>query len=87
VTWQRRARCEGKATREHDPWYPPEDDKGDVDYSEANTMVARAECWACPVREMCLEYAIDTGQQHGIWGGLDPDERRKLVLDRALADS
>lgn len=82
MTWQQRARCKGRATAEHDPWYPEDDD-----YSEENTWLARAECAACPVREMCLEYAIETGQQHGIWGGLDPEERRKEVLRRALADS
>lgn len=86
MTWQRRARCAGKATAEHDPWFP-EDTDGEDDYSEAATWVARVECAACPVREMCLEYAIDTGQQHGIWGGLDPAERRKLVLDRALQET
>lgn len=27
-------------------------------------------CYRCPVRIQCLEYAIDQGIEHGIWGGV-----------------
>jgi WhiB family redox-sensing transcriptional regulator len=33
----------------------------------------------CPVRKHCLWYAIDTDEQHGIWGGLSHRERNALV--------
>lgn len=39
---------------------------------------AKAICEDCPVRAQCLEYALRTGQDHGIWGGLTPQERREL---------
>jgi WhiB family redox-sensing transcriptional regulator len=39
---------------------------------------AKAYCRRCPVREACLDFALSTGQRHGVWGGLDEDERRRL---------
>lgn len=39
---------------------------------------AKAVCAACPVDEECLAWALDTGQEFGVWGGLSEDERRSL---------
>ena len=39
---------------------------------------AKAICARCPVRQRCLAFALDTGQEYGIWGGYDEDERRVL---------
>lgn len=39
---------------------------------------AKAICAACPVREQCLDYALETRQGDGIWGGLTEVERRRL---------
>ncbi len=38
----------------------------------------RAVCEACPVRDACLEYALDAGEPHGMFGGLTPEERHKI---------
>ena len=35
-------------------------------------------CRACSVRAECLEYALDTDQRFGIWGGFSERERRRL---------
>lgn len=40
---------------------------------------AKAICWRCPVRLPCLDYAIETRQPLGIWGGFNPAERRLLT--------
>ena len=37
---------------------------------------AKAICRGCPVRAECLDYAIQTAQDHGIWGGTTEEERR-----------
>ena len=37
----------------------------------------------CPVMEPCLQWAIESGQDSGVWGGLSEDERR-AVKRRAL---
>ncbi len=35
-------------------------------------------CATCPVQEACLEFALETNQTLGIWGGTTPNERRRL---------
>jgi WhiB family redox-sensing transcriptional regulator len=37
---------------------------------------AKRVCHRCPVMESCLHWAIDSGQDAGVWGGLSEDERR-----------
>lgn len=37
---------------------------------------AKAICRTCPVQRDCLTQAVDRGEAFGIWGGLDPQERR-----------
>ncbi|GAA1838820.1 hypothetical protein GCM10009772_15660 [Pseudonocardia alni subsp. carboxydivorans] len=39
---------------------------------------AKAVCRLCPAAAACLEWALSTGQDFGVWGGLDEDERRAL---------
>lgn len=43
---------------------------------------AKRICNVCPVREECLEFALATNQDAGIWGGLNEDERRTLRRQR-----
>ncbi len=37
--------------------------------------MARRICAGCPVRQQCLDFAMRTGETHGIWGGTTPEER------------
>ncbi|MEJ8632964.1 WhiB family transcriptional regulator [Streptomyces sp. NPDC006475] len=39
---------------------------------------AKAVCNRCPVQQQCLEWAMEHGQDSGVWGGLGEDERRAL---------
>ncbi len=39
---------------------------------------AKRVCVECPVREECLQWALDTKEAHGIWGGLSERERRRI---------
>ncbi|MDX2645068.1 WhiB family transcriptional regulator [Streptomyces sp. PA03-1a] len=41
-------------------------------------LEAKRLCGRCSCRLPCLGRALDTGDPWGIWGGLDPDERRAL---------
>ncbi|MEU6998723.1 WhiB family transcriptional regulator [Nonomuraea sp. NPDC046570] len=43
-----------------------------------HTAVARRVCLGCPVRLPCLEWAVETGEPDGMWGGTTPDERRRI---------
>jgi WhiB family transcriptional regulator, redox-sensing transcriptional regulator len=39
---------------------------------------AKAVCRRCPVVDTCLKWALESGQDAGVWGGLSEDERRAL---------
>ena len=38
---------------------------------------AVAICGTCSVREACLQYAFETNQEAGVWGGFAEDDRRR----------
>jgi WhiB family transcriptional regulator, redox-sensing transcriptional regulator len=46
---------------------------------------ARAVCRRCEVARACLKWAIESGQDAGVWGGLSDDERRTLRRRSARA--
>lgn len=46
---------------------------------------ARQVCATCPVREPCLEYALEHHVDHGVWGGTSERERRRIARTRRLA--
>ncbi len=39
---------------------------------------AKAICASCGVQEECLQYALESNQEAGVWGGYAEDERRRL---------
>lgn len=39
---------------------------------------AKAVCAGCPVRDPCLQFALDSGQAFGVWGGTTGEERRLI---------
>jgi WhiB family redox-sensing transcriptional regulator len=78
--WQHRAAC-----RDEDPelFFPI----GNSGPALLKIEEAKSVCRQCPVREQCLQWALETGQDAGIWGGLSEDERRatKRRASRARA--
>lgn len=68
MTWHDDAACRDKPTR----WWFPEGNE-----SPAHAIKV---CRGCPVRVDCLADAYRYDVHHGIWGGLDPDARRRLRL-------
>jgi WhiB family transcriptional regulator, redox-sensing transcriptional regulator len=44
----------------------------------ADVAAAKTVCRACPVTAPCLEWALESGQDAGVWGGASADERRAL---------
>jgi len=51
---------------------------GDIRSARDRVKTAKLICRDCPVRTICLSWALASGQEHGIWGGLTEDERRRL---------
>jgi len=50
----------------------------------AREVKAKAFCARCPVREECLDFALRIRESHGVWGGLNEQERRSLLRQRSL---
>jgi WhiB family redox-sensing transcriptional regulator len=48
---------------------------------------ARALCRRCPVKQRCLDYALQVKETNGIWGGLNELERRRLQRGRPVQKS
>lgn len=75
MDWRHKAAC-----REEDPelFFPV----GTTGPALLQAAEAKKVCRRCPVREQCLEWALKTGQDAGVWGGMSEDERRGLKRDR-----
>ena len=52
-----------------DIWYPE---------PGATVKFQKEICGKCPIASECLEFAMNTNENYGIWGGLTPRERMKL---------
>ena len=50
---------------------------------QAQLDQAKAVCARCQVRAECLEFAVETVQDHGVWGGTSEQERSALRRARA----
>jgi WhiB family redox-sensing transcriptional regulator len=63
------------------------DADGDLFFSndEDRQREALELCGVCPVRDACLEHALATGEQYGIWGGVREQDRRRLARERRRA--
>lgn len=69
--WRRTAAC-----RDTDPdLFFPVGTTGPAIEQIAN---AKAVCAQCDAQTACLEFAIATNQDSGIWGGTSEEERRQL---------
>ncbi|GEM_PF-2094034 len=53
----------------------------DLFFSDSVTQTEQAKetCRRCPVRAECLSHALEAREDFGVWGGLDRDERRRLL--------
>ncbi|MGH8906926.1 MAG: WhiB family transcriptional regulator [Egibacteraceae bacterium] len=47
------------------------------------TERAKGVCRDCRVTAQCLEWALDTNQDAGVWGATSEDERRTLRRNRS----
>jgi WhiB family redox-sensing transcriptional regulator len=74
--WRRLAAC-----RDTDPdlFFPVGTTGAAVDQIESAKQV----CNSCEVKLQCLEFALSTNQESGVWGGASEDERRQIRRARA----
>ena len=43
---------------------------------------AKEVCLTCPVASQCLDFAIRSGEETGIWGGMSERQRREVARAR-----
>jgi WhiB family transcriptional regulator, redox-sensing transcriptional regulator len=80
LDWQDEAACRG-----HDNvLFFGEEGESELE-RQAREGHAKSICATCPVAEPCLEFAMETNQKYGIWGGLTDKERASLKRRRARA--
>jgi len=62
-------------------FYPPRDKDQYSDIAAKAKAICKGEDGRppCVVKNECLTYAIETDEQHGIWGGLSHRERNAMV--------
>jgi WhiB family redox-sensing transcriptional regulator len=77
--WRDRAACRDAVTGpDNDPFFEP--DTRETPLSAARRELAALElCEGCPVRAEGLDYAVTSGQAHGVWGGRSEAQLRVLV--------
>lgn len=71
MDWRAEAAC-----RDEDPelFFP----LGDTGPALMQIEDAKSVCRACAVTTDCLSWALESGQEAGIWGGMSEAERRQL---------
>lgn len=73
-TWSSEASCHGFS----EIMMPPLEVMIRKEAREKAERQAKAICSVCPVREPCLNEALRNKEPLGVWGGLNPEERRTL---------
>lgn len=69
--WRPRALCKESEARLFFP-------VGVTGQAERQITEAKSICLRCPVAMQCLEFAVRSNQEYGIWGGKDEEERRVI---------
>lgn len=76
--WRARGAC---ITADPDLFFPV----SAVGLSQRQEERAKAVCAGCQVRPECLQFALGSGEVHGVWGGLAADELTRLRAHRRRA--
>jgi WhiB family redox-sensing transcriptional regulator len=71
MTWRDRAAC---LNEDPELFFPI----GNTGPALIQIEEAKAVCRRCEVIGDCLSWAIESGKEDGVWGGLSADERRAL---------
>ncbi|MFF0292056.1 WhiB family transcriptional regulator [Kitasatospora sp. NPDC004615] len=71
--WQEEAACRGMDSA---LFFSPCGEQGEARRSRERR--ARSVCDGCPVRPTCASFAVRTGQNFGIWGGLTEADRQTV---------
>ena len=76
MDWRTTARCR---TEDPELFFPV----GTSGPALVQAHEAKQVCMQCPVITECLTWALETGQDAGVWGGLTEEERRAMKRAQA----
>lgn len=86
--WREDGACFGRPDLV-DAFHPPGEPTSNTEHVSPDVAALEAEaltyCNRCPVRDACLEFALSTRQEYGIWGGMTARDRRKVRRQRQRA--
>ncbi|MDJ0454382.1 WhiB family transcriptional regulator [Gordonia amicalis] len=54
-------------------------------YNDVQTADAKRICAACDVRTLCLQWALDNREEHGVLGGTTPRDRQRIRKEQGAA--
>ncbi|MFE9700550.1 WhiB family transcriptional regulator [Streptomyces sp. NPDC006270] len=74
TNWRAHALCQNNADVDPELFFPI----GTTGPAVVQAEDAKALCRTCPVMEHCLRWALDNGEDHGVWGGTDEEDRRRI---------
>jgi WhiB family redox-sensing transcriptional regulator len=75
VDWAMGAACRGS---QREAFFPPASIERKEERLEREAIAKRI-CAGCAVRSECLDLALRNREIHGIWGGLNEEERRSIT--------
>ena len=78
MDWRSKAAC---LTVDPELFFPI----GNTGPAIAQAAEAKAVCRTCEVQAVCPQWARDTNQDSGVWGGMSEEERRSLRRRAARA--
>lgn len=81
ITWQELALCRGA---DANLFFAPQHQESKEERL-AREDEAKSICARCPVRVECLAFALATREPHGIWGGMNEIERRRVLEEERRA--
>lgn len=73
TSWMQHSSCRGMDPR---LWHP---ERGD---DHLGLIIAKQICSICPVKQKCLDYALENNERIGVWGGTTGRERRVIRSQR-----
>jgi WhiB family transcriptional regulator, redox-sensing transcriptional regulator len=79
-TWQSMAACRGMDTA---IFYHPENERGPTRHRR--DWEAKRICQRCRVVGPCLQWALETREPYGVWGGMSVEERQAMQSGQRLA--
>ena len=79
--WQQHGLCRAEDSA---IFFPPAHFEHKPEREEREAQ-AKAICVRCPVRLTCLDWALETREPFGVWGGYSESERKQILLGKRKA--